>query len=218
MAPCRPLLSSWEPVHIKNGVFFARHLRPPEIGLFFFARHPVYRERGRFREGRIEESGLGLWFRAVDFDFARAVDFARGPLVSASYFEWAFTNTRPDFLEGGPICSTPKLACISLNPIARSRPVMRQPWGHRRRVCPPAPNQIVMRLHANWGHAKRAPADSDVDNMHLLTCVDEVSDQCGAFGKAPHVRIAGASSASMFNEKNGWRALYFWAIASPCVR
>ena len=57
-----------------------------------------------------------------------------------------------------------------------------------------------MKLHANWGHAsaqqlKRALVDSDENNMHLLTCADEVLEEFEvrrAFDKAPYVPIAGA--------------------------
>ena len=46
--------------------------------------------------------------------------------------------------------------------------------------------------------------DSDGDNMHLLTCVDGVSEQCEvcrASDAAPHAPIARASAVAMFNEK-----------------
>ena len=56
VAPCRPLLCSWEPVHTKNGGFFARHRRPSEIG-GFFARHPVILNPLAF---------LWEWFRVFD--------------------------------------------------------------------------------------------------------------------------------------------------------
>ena len=71
------------------------------------------------------------------------------------------------------------------------------------------PGEIVMRLHANWGHAsaqqlKRGSAGSGGDNMHLLTCVDVVLEQCEvrmASAKTPDVPIAGASTPSMIPEK-----------------
>ena len=45
--------------------------------------------------------------------------------------------------------------------------------------------------------------DSDRGNLHLLTCVDEVLEQCEvrrAFGKAPRAPFAGAATVAMFNE------------------
>ena len=66
-----------------------------------------------------------------------------------------------------------------------------------------------MKLHVNWGHASaqqlnRVSAGPDGNNLHLLTCVGEVSEQregCRAFDKAPHAPIAGASAAAMSNEE-----------------
>ena len=69
--------------------------------------------------------------------------------------------------------------------------------------------KIVMKLHANWGHAwtqqlKRVLAGSGGEHVHLITRDDEVLDQCElcrAFDKAPRAPIAGALAASMFYEK-----------------
>ena len=71
------------------------------------------------------------------------------------------------------------------------------------------PKKIVMKLHVTWDHAsaqqlERELVDSDRNNKHLLTCADEVLAQCEAcqaFGKAPHILVAGASTVAMFNEK-----------------
>ena len=46
--------------------------------------------------------------------------------------------------------------------------------------------------------------DSEGNNMHLLTCVDEVlawCEICQAFEKAPHAPVAGATTVAVFNEK-----------------
>ena len=71
------------------------------------------------------------------------------------------------------------------------------------------PKKIATKLHVNWGHAsarqqKRVLVDSERDNMHLLTCADEVlarCEVCRAFGKAPHAPVAGASTVAAFNVK-----------------
>ena len=55
-----------------------------------------------------------------------------------------------------------------------------------------------------WGHAsaqqlRRVLVDAGGDNMHLLTCVDEVSGQCEVcwtFDEAPHVPTAGNAAVS----------------------
>ena len=66
-----------------------------------------------------------------------------------------------------------------------------------------------MKLYVIGGHAsaqrlKRVFADSEGNNAHLLTCVDEVLAQCEvcqAFEKAPHYPAAGTSTVATFNEK-----------------
>ena len=66
-----------------------------------------------------------------------------------------------------------------------------------------------MKLRVNWGRAsakqlRRVLVDSDGDNAHLLTCVDEVMEHWEvrrAFAKAPHTPAAGTSTVAMFNEK-----------------
>ena len=66
-----------------------------------------------------------------------------------------------------------------------------------------------MKLHVNWGRAsgqqiKGVLVDSEGMNLHLLHDVDEVLGRCGvcrAFGRAPHRRVAGASTVLMFNGK-----------------
>ena len=71
------------------------------------------------------------------------------------------------------------------------------------------PKKIIMKLHANWGHAsasqlKRILVDSDGGMSHLVAHVDSVlgnCEVCRAFDKAPHLPIAGTSSVSCFNER-----------------
>ena len=60
------------------------------------------------------------------------------------------------------------------------------------------PKKIIMKSHVNWGHVsaqklKRVPVDSNGSNMHLVTLVGEVSDQCKvcrASDESPHVPSA----------------------------
>ena len=66
-----------------------------------------------------------------------------------------------------------------------------------------------MELHVNWGHAsaqqlKQEFMDLDGNNAHLLTRVDGVLAQREvrqAFGKAPQIPVAEASTAAAFNKK-----------------
>ena len=72
-----------------------------------------------------------------------------------------------------------------------------------------APKRIIMKLHANWGHAsasqlKRILVDSDSGLSHLVAHVDSVLDTREVrrvSDKAPHLPIAGTSSVSCFNER-----------------
>ena len=60
------------------------------------------------------------------------------------------------------------------------------------------PKKIIMKLHVNWGHVsaqklKRVLVDSNGGNMHLVTLVGEVSDQCKvrrASDESPHIPSA----------------------------
>ena len=132
----------------------------------------------------------------------------REPAVSASYFEWAFTNKRSNLSNGGiQLPKTEDGLCQFYAPRAFST-CKAVTLGGAADGCLSAP-EIGMRLHVNWGHASaqqlgRALEDSDGGNMHLLTCVDEVLGHCAvrrAFEKAPHVSIAGSSSVATSNEK-----------------
>ena len=80
-----------------------------------------------------------------------------------------------------------------------------------------------MKLHVDWVHAsarqlKRAPADSESGNSHMANYVGEVleCEICRACGKAPHVPIAGASTASVYSEKVQ-ADLLFWMIFLRCA-
>ena len=66
------------------------------------------------------------------------------------------------------------------------------------------PKKIIMKVHANWGHAsatqfERVLIDSDGGMSHLVNQVDQVletCDVCRAFDKAPRIPIAGTTSVS----------------------
>ena len=133
----------------------------------------------------------------------------RGPQFSASYFEWPLMDQRPDLSDGGlhlPLkesgllrFATPKkfVACAA----ATLREAQDEGAAD--------PKKIIMKLHANWGHAsanqlKRILVDSDSGMSHLVAHVDSVLENCEvcrAFDKAPHLPIAGTSSVSCFNER-----------------
>ena len=68
---------------------------------------------------------------------------------------------------------------------------------------------IILKLHVNWERAsdqqiKGVLVDSGGGNLHLLQDVDEELERrgvCRAFGRAPHLPIAGTSAVLMFNGK-----------------
>ena len=70
------------------------------------------------------------------------------------------------------------------------------------------PNEIVRRLHVNWGHAsaqqlKRTMAAADDKAGGLIPLVDEVvkkCEVCRAFDAAPAIPVASTSQVSSFNE------------------
>ena len=71
------------------------------------------------------------------------------------------------------------------------------------------PGGIITKLHVTSGQApdrqlKRASADSESGNSHLVHHVDEALEHCKirrATNKAPHVPIAGTAARSIFHEK-----------------
>ena len=67
------------------------------------------------------------------------------------------------------------------------------------------PKKVVAEMHVNWSNAsaqrlRRALADSEGDNMHLLTCVDELLAQCGVRHGGTRSG-GGTSTVALFNEK-----------------
>ena len=131
----------------------------------------------------------------------------RGPKLTASYFEWACAKKRPDLADGG--LHIP----LSQGGLYRREPPRIFPAGKAgtlggaRNGCLSDAKKIIMKLHVDWGHAsaqqlKRAPVDTDGENMPLVNYVAEVLEHCEvrrAFDKAPHVAIAGASTVSLPN-------------------
>ena len=119
-----------------------------------------------------------------------AVEFGKGrpkrtrdPQFSASYFEWSLIDQRPDLSDGGlhlPLkesgllrFATPKkfVACTA----ATLREAQDEGAAD--------PKKIIMKLHANWGHAsanqlKRILVDSDSGMSHLVARVDSVLETC----------------------------------------
>ena len=85
--------------------------------------------------------------------------------------------------------------------------------------CLPDPEKIVMKLHANSGHAspqqlKKVSADTDGDNAHSIIFADAVlgkREVRRAFDKAPRVPIAGPPwcPCLMGNRRGAFSA---WAI------
>ena len=69
--------------------------------------------------------------------------------------------------------------------------------------------ELVRKPHVNWGHAssqklKRTMAEAEGRANGLIPFADDVvreCEACRAFGAAPAIPVARASSASAFNEK-----------------
>ena len=74
--------------------------------------------------------------------------------------------------------------------------------------CLSDPNQILAKLHVNWGHVsaqqlRRASVDSVGGNTHSVNSLGEALEQGGArraLDTAPRLRVAGISTAPVFNE------------------
>ena len=139
----------------------------------------------------------------------RDSQLGRGPELAASYFEWAFTNKRPNEPNGGlHLQHTEGLPCRFAPPQTFSA-CGAVTLGDALDGCLSDPEKIIMELHVNWGCAPaprlhRVLADSGGENVHLVNCVDEVLEHCEvcrASDDASRVRIAGTSAASTFNEK-----------------
>ena len=87
-------------------------------------------------------------------------------------------------------------------------PIKAATLGDARESTPPDPKKITTNAHVKWGHesarqARRASVDPEGDNLHQPRRVGEVlgrCEVCRAFDEAPHVPVAGTSTASMFNE------------------
>ena len=90
--------------------------------------------------------------------------------------------------------------------------------------CLTDPAKIVVKLHVIWDHVSaqqlRRVLESDGDNLHLLTCVDEVLEQrdvCRAFDRAPNAPVARTPAVALSDE-NLQADLPFWATSLGCIR
>ena len=90
--------------------------------------------------------------------------------------------------------------------------------------CQSDPKKIATKLHVSWGHGSaqqlRRVLESDGDNLHLLTCVDEVLEQrdvCRAFDRAPNAPVARTPAVALSDE-NLQADLPFWATSLGCIR
>ena len=99
---------------------------------------------------RVNRMGHYILF-VVDFgkDPSRC---GRGPAVSASYFEWAFPNIRPDlpnvglrlsYTEDGPSQFEPTRTFSAREPATS---------GDSMDECSAGPKKIIMKFYVNWGH------------------------------------------------------------------
>ena len=122
---------------------------------------------------------------------------------------WSFLEKRPDLSEGGLHLPLVESGLLRFVPPEEFSACTAGTLGDARGDSISDPEQIITKLHANWGHAsanqlKRELVDSDGGMSHLANRADEVlenCDVCRAFDKAPRVPIAGTSAVSMFNEK-----------------
>ena len=153
----------------------------------------------------------------------------RGLVVSASYFERAFVNKRPNLSKGGIHFPYTEDGLYPFNRPSPCPACKAVTLGDASDGCLWGPEEIVMKLRVNSRHASaqqltRVLLDSDVGNLHLLTCVDEVLEQCGltclperAFDKAPHTPIAGPPPRPC--EMKSYRQIcFFWATPLPRMR
>ena len=107
---------------------------------------------------------------------------ARGPAVSASYFEWALTSKRPNLPNGRLHLLYTQDRLYQFGPPRTFSASKAVTLRDALDGCPSDPQNIARKLHVNYGHAsaqqlERVPVDSGGDYMRVLTCVDEVLEQ-----------------------------------------
>ena len=122
-----------------------------------------------------------------------------GPTFSASYFQWASANRRPDLSDGSLRLLYEEDGLYHFEHPHTFSACKAGTFRGATDGCLSGPKESITKLHLNWGHAsaqqlKRAPAASDGDDMHLVNHADEVLEQrdvCRAFDKAPTAPITG---------------------------
>ena len=128
-----------------------------------------------------------------------------GPTHSASYFAWGFSKKRQNLANGGLHFPYEGDGSYQIAPprifSACEAVTFGEPSGNSRLS---GPKEIIVKLHARRGQAsvhrlRRVSVNPDGDTTDSLRNVGEVLEQCDvyrAFGKAPHLPIAGPSVAS----------------------
>ena len=146
--------------------------------------------------------------RAVNFD-GRREGLERGRDSPASMTECDCTRKRPNLENGGIRLPFTEDVMCSFSPprtFSANNPVT---LDDARNGTLSDLTEIIMKLHVNLGRAsdrqlKGVLVDSEGGNFHVLQDVDEVLGRCGvcrAFGRAPHLLIAGTSTVLMLNGK-----------------
>ena len=133
----------------------------------------------------------------------------RRPSLAASYFEWSFSEERPDLSDGGLHLPHVESGHLRFVPPIEFSASTAATSGDARDDGSSDPEKINLKLRVNWGLAsanqlKRVLVDSDGGMSHLANYAVGVlgnCDVCRAFEEAPHVPTAGASAVPMFNEK-----------------
>ena len=94
-----------------------------------------------------------LRVNAMGHYIVSAVEFGRGPDVAASYLEWSFVEKRPDLSGGGLHLPPKESGPIRLAPPREFPACTAVTLGDARNDSISDPKKIIMKLHANWGHA-----------------------------------------------------------------
>ena len=110
---------------------------------------------------------------------ASVVEFGLGPNLAASYFEWSFSEKRPDLSDGGLHLPLVESGLIRFVPPRDSPASTAVTLGGERGDGISDPKRIIIKLHVDWGQAsasqvKRVLVDSDGGMSHLATHVDAV--------------------------------------------
>ena len=128
-----------------------------------------------------------------------------GQTHPASYSVWANSKKRPNSANGGlrlPYGEPGLYQFGSPHTLWACREVK---LGDATDTCSSDAKEIILKLHVNRGHTtahqlKHVSIDCERETKGLANYVDAELGQCGispAFGKAPHIPIAGTSTASL---------------------